>query len=91
MIDDSRLRPKDYKVVLKILTFLTNPVQRNKNIDLIRQCSVLIKRTISEMNPSEVCLLSEVSKMFSIVFHLFLFKQMGIVLTNYFLYSLCKK
>lgn len=61
MIENSSLHPHDYKAVLKILTFLNNSLQRERNIDLIRKCCVLIKRKISEMNASEVCILFEVS------------------------------
>lgn len=64
MIDDFRLRAEDYRVVLKVLSCLNNPLHRDENIDLIRKCCVLIKRKISEMNATEVCLLYEVSKKF---------------------------
>lgn len=64
MISDSTLQPQDFKVVLKILAFLNYHPYRNRNTELIRKCSVLIKRTISEMNASEVCLLYEVSQIF---------------------------
>lgn len=74
MIDDSSLRAEDYKAVLKILSFLNNPVQRDENIELTRKCSVLVKRKISEMTVQEVCALSEVSEIFCINLFLYLKK-----------------
>lgn len=62
MIDDGTLKPDDYKAVLKILAFLNSPLRRECNIDLIRRCCVLIKRKISEMGPTEVYVLFEVSE-----------------------------
>lgn len=66
LIDNSVLRPEDFKVILKILTLLNFYGHRDKNIELIRKCSVLIKRTISEMTASDVYLLYEVSQVFFI-------------------------
>lgn len=72
MIDDTTLRMEDSKVILRIMVFLNNPTQRVQNIDLIRKCSVLVKRKISEMNASDVCLVADVSKNFIFISFVFM-------------------